>query len=145
MLEGGKKTSTDSLEKRGICERAGGISLISVSHTLKGYIIREQQSPFHISLCLSLPVLNPISITPSLPVSDFLFFMLHNGILRNLHLPSHPSSSSFPLFPRFVLYSLLFTLLHPPPPPSLLPCLSLSTPLYLITPGGPPCCDPGHR
>lgn len=33
-------------------ESAGGISLISVANTKKGYIIREKQSPVHPSLCV---------------------------------------------------------------------------------------------
>lgn len=123
-------------------ESAGGISLISVANTKKGYIIREKQSPFHPSLSVfySMYSLNPpISISPSLPTA-FLFFMLHNGILRNLYLPLYPSSSS--IIPLFVLYSLLLLfLLH------LLPAWPVShfPLLYLITLRGPPCCDPGHR
>lgn len=43
----------------GMRSRTGGISFISVCLALKGDIIREKQSPFHIYLRLSLPVLNP--------------------------------------------------------------------------------------
>lgn len=133
-----------------------GISLISLSSTLKGYIIRARQSsvctspPPH---CLTLPVL---SITLTQLISDFLFLELHNGILRNLHPLLVPPSSSFSSSPTllpsiFVLDSLLSSPpLHPPsppPPPSWRcpHCLSLSTSLYLITPREPPCCDPGHQ
>lgn len=58
-VKGGKENEYRlSGKKTGMRRRAGGISFISVSPTVKRDIIREKQSPFHISLCLSLPVLS---------------------------------------------------------------------------------------
>lgn len=78
-------------------ESAGGISLISVTNAKKAYITGEKQSPFHLSFSLSFSTCShstpPFQSLPLCPPL-FSFFMLHNGILRNLYPPLYPSSSS---------------------------------------------------
>ena len=128
-VKGGKENECGLLEKAGMRRRAGGISFISISLTVKGDIIREKAISLP-SLSLSFSTCTftqlpsqshslSLSLSLSLPISDFLFFMLHNGILRNLHPPSYPSSSSRPLSPIFsspllslLLLLLLFLLVH---------------------------------
>lgn len=144
-VKGGKENEYRLLGgKKGITRRAGRISLISVSHTLKGYIIREKQSPFHLSLSFSTCTLTQPP-SQSLPLCSSRIFSFSCSIMAYWETFIHPHTHP----PLLFHYPPFCPLLSPPPPlhpppPSCLPCLSLSTSLYLITPRGPPCCDPGH-
>lgn len=128
-VKGVKKTSAGFYRKTGMRMRSGGISCISVSLTVKSDIIREKQSPFHISHRLSLPVLsvNPhLSHSPSLSLSAHLWFSC--SIMAHWETFIHPHPP-LPLSP--FLSTTLFSSSSSSTSslPARLPRLSLSTSL----------------
>lgn len=78
---------------------AGGISLISVANTKKGYIIREKQSPFHPSLCIFHCMYSPPPPFQSVPLCPPLVSFLCS-IMAYWETSTHPyTHPPLPLFP----------------------------------------------